>query len=76
MKKLISLIWLLFIIVFSCIAQDKKINLLARLDETSLDEATLKEDKWKMGDHPLIWYQETGNSRSFYTVFGHTPEAF
>ena len=53
-----------------------KVHVLARLDETSLDEATLKDDKWKMGDHPLIWYQETGSSRSFYTVFGHTPEAF
>jgi type 1 glutamine amidotransferase len=53
-----------------------KVHVLARLDETSLDEATLKDDKWKMGDHPLIWYQETGNTRSFYTVFGHTPEAF
>jgi uncharacterized protein len=53
-----------------------KVHVLARLDETSLDEATMKDNKWKMGDHPLIWYQETGNSRSFYTVFGHTPEAF
>jgi len=53
-----------------------KVQVLARLDETSLDKATLKNDKWKMGDHPLIWYQEIGNSRSYYTVFGHTPEAF
>jgi type 1 glutamine amidotransferase len=53
-----------------------KVHVLARLDETSLDAETLKEDKWKMGDHPLIWYQEMGNSRSYYTVFGHTPEAF
>jgi uncharacterized protein len=53
-----------------------KVHVLARLDETSLDEATMKDEKWKMGDHPLIWYQEIGNSRSFYTVFGHTPEAF
>jgi len=53
-----------------------KVHVLARLDETSLNAATLKDDKWKMGDHPLIWYQETGNLRSFYTVFGHTPEAF
>jgi uncharacterized protein len=53
-----------------------KVHVLARLDETSLNEATQKDDKWKMGDHPLIWYQETGNYRSFYTVFGHTPEAF
>lgn len=53
-----------------------KVHVLARLDETSLDSETLKDDKWKMGDHPLIWYQEIGNIRSFYTVFGHTPEAF
>ncbi len=53
-----------------------KVHVLARLDENSLNEATLKDDKWKMGDHPLIWYQEMGNIRSFYTVFGHTPEAF
>lgn len=52
------------------------VHVLARLDETSLDAETLKDDKWKMGDHPLIWYQELGNIRSFYTVFGHTPEAF
>jgi type 1 glutamine amidotransferase len=53
-----------------------KVHVLARLDETSLDEKTLKDDKWKMGDHPLIWYQEMGQTRSYYTVFGHTPEAF
>ena len=53
-----------------------KVHVLARLDETSLDAETLKDDKWKMGDHPLIWYQEMGKTRSYYTVFGHTPEAF
>jgi len=53
-----------------------KVHVLARLDETSLNAETMKDDKWKMNDHPLIWYQEMGNSRSFYTVFGHTPEAF
>lgn len=52
------------------------VHVLARLDETSLDEATLKDEKWKMNDHPLIWSQEIGTTRSFYTVFGHTPEAF
>jgi len=54
----------------------KKVNVLARLDETSLDEETMKDDKWKMGDHPLIWYQEKGKTRTFYTDFGHTSEAF
>ena len=53
-----------------------KVTVLAHLDENSLDAETLKDEKWKMGDHPLIWYQEMGNIRSFYTVFGHTPEAF
>jgi type 1 glutamine amidotransferase len=53
-----------------------KVKVLARLDETSLNEKTLKDDKWKMGDHPLIWYQEMGQTRSYYTVFGHTHEAF
>ncbi len=53
-----------------------KVHVLARLDETSLDAETMKDDKWKMGDHPLIWYQEIGQTRSYYTVFGHTPEAF
>jgi len=53
-----------------------KVHVLARLDETSLDAKTLENGNWKMGDHPLIWYQELGNSRSYYTVFGHTPEAF
>ena len=53
-----------------------KVHVLASLDETSLDAETMKDDKWKMTDHPLIWYQEMGNSRSYYTVFGHTPEAF
>ena len=53
-----------------------RVHVLARLDETSLNEAALKDDKWKMGDHPLIWSRENGISRSFYTVFWHTPEAF
>ena len=53
-----------------------KVHVLARLDETSLDEATLKDDRWKMGDHPLIWYQEIGNIRSFFTGYGHSAEAF
>ena len=53
-----------------------KVHVLARLDEDSLDGATRKDDKWKMGDHPLIWYQEIGNIRSFFTALGHGDEAF
>ncbi len=53
-----------------------KVKVLARLDESSLDEESLKENKWQMGDHPLIWNQEIGKMRSFYTAFGHTAESF
>ncbi len=51
-----------------------KVHVLARLDEESIKNA--KNDDWKMGDHPLIWYHEYEGCRSFYTVFGHTPESF
>jgi len=51
-----------------------KVNVLARLDENTISGAS--NDKWKMGDHPLIWWTEKNNIRSFYTVFGHTHEAF
>ncbi len=52
----------------------EKVHVLAHLDESSIKKAD--NDDWKMGDHPLIWWQEYDGSRSFYTVFGHTPEAF
>lgn len=52
----------------------EKVNVLARLDEDSVKRA--KNDDWKMGDHPLIWWNDKDNMRSFYTVFGHTHEAF
>ena len=51
-----------------------KVNVLARLDESSIRKQ--ENDDWRMGDHPVIWSQETDGIRSFYTVFGHTPEAF
>lgn len=52
----------------------ENVNVLASLDENSVTKA--KNDDWKMGDHPLIWWTEKDNIRSFYTVFGHTHEAF
>ncbi len=52
----------------------EKVNVLARLDEATVVKG--KNDDWKMGDHPLIWWQEFDDIRSFYTVFGHTDEAF
>ncbi|WP_423128688.1 ThuA domain-containing protein [Gaoshiqia sp. Z1-71] len=51
-----------------------KVNVLARLDESSIKKAN--NDDWKMGDHPIIWWQEYEGARSFYTGFGHTAEAF
>jgi len=52
----------------------ENVNVLASLDESSVTKA--KDDNWKMGDHPLIWWTEKDGVRSFYTVFGHTHEAF
>ena len=51
-----------------------KVNVLARLDESSIKKAN--NDDWKMGDHPIVWWQEYEGARSFYTGFGHTSEAF
>ena len=51
-----------------------KVNVLATLDESSISKAD--NDDWKMGDHPIIWYQETDGMRTFYTGFGHPHEAF
>jgi len=52
----------------------KKANVLARLDESTIKKS--KDDNWKMDDHPLIWWNDKNGVRSFYTVFGHTHEAF
>ena len=51
-----------------------KVNVLATLDESSIKK--YKNDEWRMGDHPLIWWLEKDGMRSFYTGFGHTHEAF
>lgn len=52
----------------------ENVNVLARLDESTIKRQ--KDDTWKMGDHPLIWWTDKNDIRSFYTVFGHTHEAF
>ncbi len=51
-----------------------KVNVLARLDESTIKKAGNSD--WQMGDHPLIWWNDKDGIRSFYTVFGHTHEAF
>lgn len=50
------------------------VNVLATLDESTIMKSD--NEDWKMGDHPLIWWQEIDGMRSFYTGFGHTPEAY
>ncbi|MDB4583580.1 ThuA domain-containing protein [Draconibacterium sp.] len=50
------------------------VNVLARLDENTIKKSN--NDTWKMDDHPLIWWNDKDGIRSFYTVFGHTHEAF
>ncbi len=52
----------------------KNVKVLATLDESTIKKSG--NDDWKMGDHPIIWYQEKDGMRSFYTGFGHTHEAF
>ena len=43
----------------------------------TLDESTYDAQPDPMGDdHPIIWYREMGNGRSFYTALGHTSETY
>jgi uncharacterized protein len=51
-----------------------KVHVLASLDESSIKISN--NDNWKMGDHPIIWWNEIDGARSFYTGFGHTHESF
>ena len=50
------------------------VHVTAHLDENSIKKSN--NDKWKMGDHPVIWWNEKDGIRVFYTVYGHTPKAF
>lgn len=52
----------------------QNVNVLASLDESTVKKQ--KDDSWKMGDHPVIWWNEKDGMRSFYTVFGHTHDSF
>ncbi len=54
--------------------KNANVNVLATLDESSIKK--YNNDDWRMGDHPIIWWQETNGMRTFYTGFGHTHEAF
>ena len=50
------------------------VHVLATLDESTIKK--FENDNFKMGDHPIIWWQEYNGIRSFYSGFGHTNEAF
>lgn len=50
-----------------------RVKVLAGLDESSVKQG---KKGWEMGDHPVIWYQEYEGGRSFYTVFGHSDNAY
>jgi uncharacterized protein len=50
------------------------VNVLATIDESSIKK--YDNDNWKMGDHPIIWWNDKDGIRSFYTGFGHTHESF
>jgi uncharacterized protein len=52
----------------------ERVHVLATLDESTIKNQ--KNDDWRMGDHPIIWWQEKQGMRSFYSGFGHTHEAF
>ncbi len=48
-----------------------KVTVLISVDENSY-EGTPK----MQGDHPMVWCQETGNSRSFFSALGHSEELY
>lgn len=50
------------------------VKVLATLDETTIKK--YDNENWKMGDHPIIWWNEKNGIRSFYSGFGHTDESF
>lgn len=52
----------------------QNVHVLASLDENSIKK--FNNNDFRMGDHPIVWWQENNGIRSFYTGFGHTHEAF
>ncbi|RYG26784.1 DUF1080 domain-containing protein [bacterium] len=47
-----------------------KVRVLASLDSSSYKDSKMP------GDHPIMWCQETGSGRSWYTGMGHTTESY
>lgn len=81
MKKLTALIFLFFIMVFSGLAQDKKINVLVFSKTMGFRHNSISSGLKMMSDLAqerkwVLTATENDDYRSFYTGFGHTPEAF
>lgn len=56
----------------------KELNILLSLDESTYDPRADWGDKKGQGtgEHPIAWYQEFDNGRSFYTGLGHLPRIY
>lgn len=56
-----------------------EVKVLISIDESTFsisNEAFLKEENLKMGDHPLVWCREFDGGRSFHTGLGHIPKLY
>jgi type 1 glutamine amidotransferase len=51
-------------------ARPENVNVLLRIDTTTLKGGTMGED------HPIAWYHEFEGGRSWYTAGGHTIESY
>jgi type 1 glutamine amidotransferase len=60
---------------FKKIEYSKNLNVLLTVDENTYDTNVQWDEKngSGMGYHPISWYQEFDNGRSFYTALGHIP---
>ncbi len=52
--------------------EEPALHVLLTLDEESVP----LDDPFRMGDHPLAWFQAFGGGRAFVTALGHTEESF
>jgi type 1 glutamine amidotransferase len=55
------------------------VNVIISIDETSYDvdnNKWFKGAKQRMGDHPLVWCNESEGGRIFQTALGHEPVAY
>ena len=68
--------------VFYDSPRENNVNILYTLDETGLDwdgrlGPFFKDKTFGMGDdHPIVWYKDVGQGRSFYTAMGHDRNAW